>query len=525
MAIRLKARTDLSSKELSKLVEEDLRIASLRKSLDKNFILPGVISWQAQPGSQEAFLAAKYIFEVIYEGTRGPGKTDTLLMDFYSDVGKGYGHSWKGILFRQTFPQLQDVISKCLKWFSLVCPGARYNASSHTWYFPDGEQLLLRQFMREDDYWNFHGHEYPWVGWEELCNWHTLDGYKRMMSTCRSTHPEVAKIIRYRSTTNPYGPGHNEVKYHFQLPSSRGIVNWKPEGDNGEILPPRLAIHGNIYENKILLQADPGYIDRIKASAKNEAEAKAWLEGSWDVVAGGMFDDVWDPKIHVLPGFAIPSSWRIDRSFDWGSTKPFSLGWWAQSDGSDVQLGDGRWMSTVRGDLFRIGEYYGWDGKPNKGLNMLAADIAKNAVQKEMELGIYGRVKPGPADSAIYTTEDGNCIADNMAKPIRLDDGRRVKGIRFLPADKRKNSRVGGWQKMRQMMKNSIPNGKPRELPGLFIFSDCYHFIRTIPVLSRDKNNLDDIDTNVEDHVADEARYRIMALVQKSRTGSVSGLT
>lgn len=44
---------------------------------------------------------------------------------------------------------------------------------------------------------------------------------------------------------------------------------------------------------------------------------KAMLEGSWDIVAGGMFDDLWNPGVHVIAPFEIPSSWRIDRSFDW----------------------------------------------------------------------------------------------------------------------------------------------------------------------------------------------------------------
>ena len=69
-------------------------------------------TWCPQYGSQLAFLMAHPIFEVLYEGTRGPGKTDCLLMDFLQHVGKGYGSEWRGILFRQTYPQLSDVINK-----------------------------------------------------------------------------------------------------------------------------------------------------------------------------------------------------------------------------------------------------------------------------------------------------------------------------------------------------------------------------------------------------------------------------
>lgn len=497
----------------------------LRQSLNK-FVLPNTITWQCQVGSQEAFLAAKHVFEVLYEGTRGPGKTDALLMDFYSDVGRGYGPAWKGILYRQTYKQLTDVITKTKKWFNLVCPAARYNASEHYWRFPDGEMLLLRQFAREDDYWDYHGHEYPWVAWEELCNWPTLGGYKRMMSTCRSSHPEVAKIIRYRATTNPYGPGHNAVKHRFMLPGSRGRIIWDPVDENGRKEPPRLAIHGSIYENKILLDADPDYIDRIAAAARNEAELAAWLEGSWDIVAGGMFDDMWKPKVHVVKPFEIPYSWRIDRSFDWGSSAPFSVGWWAESDGTDVRLADGQWRSTVRGDLFRINEWYGWNKKPNEGLRMIAVDVAKGIVEREINMGIHDRCKPGPADTSIFDVENGNCIADDMALPVRMDDGQNYKGVYFTRADKSPGSRKTGWEAIRKLLKQSLPNERgPREQPGLFVFNTCENFLRTVPVLPRSEKDMDDVDTTAEDHIGDETRYRVQSSHQRIGNRRSVGMT
>jgi hypothetical protein len=145
------------------------------------------ITWCPQYGSQVAALSASKIFEVLMEGNRGPGKTDWLLMDFAQHVGKGYGREWRGVLFRQTFPQLADVINKSQKLFKGVFPAARYNQSEHVWTFPDGEQLFLRHMMRQSDYWNFHGHAYPWIGWEELCNWPDDKCYRVMMSCSRST--------------------------------------------------------------------------------------------------------------------------------------------------------------------------------------------------------------------------------------------------------------------------------------------------------------------------------------------------
>jgi len=481
--------------------------------------------WKPMWGSQIQFMQTReWCFEVLYEGTRGPGKTDTLLMDFCAGVEQGFGAAWKGILFRQTYKQLQDVISKTQKWFPLAFPKAKYNQSDHTWTWPTGEKLLLRQFQHEKDYWNYHGHEYPWIGWEELCNWADPVGYLRMMSTCRSSNPAVARVMRYRSTTNPYGPGHNWVKHRFKLPGWRNRTICELDEESGKMNPPRMAIHGNINENTILLKADPDYIQRLINAARNDAELQAWVYGSWDIVAGGMFDDVWDPKVHVVKSFNVPSSWRIDRSFDWGSSKPFSVGWWAESDGSDYLDGDGKVRSSVRGDLFRIAEWYGSTGEPNEGLKMLAIDIAKGIIQREIDMGIHGRVRPGPADASIYDVENGMCIADDMEKRVRLDDGREFPGPRFERADKSPGSRKTGWEQMRKRLKAAKkPKLGLREEPGLFVFGRCRDFQRTVPVLPRDEKDMDDVDSDAEDHIADETRYRVRAVTIKSTQGKVVG--
>ena len=146
---------------------------------------------------------------------------------------------------------------------------------------------------------------------------------------------------------------------------------------------------------------------------------KAWLEGSWDIVAGGLLDDVWFPEYAVVRSFKIPLSWRVDRSFDWVSSKPFSVGWWAESDGSDYVDGSGHVRSSVRGDIFRIGEWYGWNGTPNKGLKMLAVEIAKGVREREIKYWSGMSVQPGPADSSIYTVENGRSIAQDMEKKDR----------------------------------------------------------------------------------------------------------
>ena len=486
------------------------------------------VIWAPQAGSQVDFLQCP-LFEVLYHGTRGPGKTDALLMSYAQHVDAGHGQAWRGIIFRQTYPQLADVQAKSEKWFRQIFPRARFNRSGMRWEWPGGEMLLLRHMARPEDYWNYHGHEYPFIGFEELANWNSDECFRSMFACCRSSTPGVPRMVR--ATTNPYGVGHNWVKERYQLHGQwwKTVVLEAPLDLDGREEPPRAAIHGHIDENKILMAADPKYKQTIAASAANEAMARAWLEGSWDFVAGGMFDDVWDQRRNVVPEFVVPAGWRLDRAFDWGSSRPFSVGWWAQSDGSDLLLDDGRLVSTVRGDLFRAREWYGWTRRPNEGLRMLAVDIAKGIVERELLWGWRSlgrcRVRAGPADSSIFTVENGVCIAHDMDQPVRID-GRVYQGVAWVAADKRPGSRKMGWEMMRKMISNARPseNG-PRELPGLFVVGrQCPQFLRTVLALPRDERDLDDVDTDSEDHIGDETRYRVRAVGTGARGGTTVGM-
>lgn len=489
------------------------------------------VVWAPQPGSQERFLSCP-LFEVLIHGTRGGGKTDALLMDFAQHTGRGYGAAWRGILFRETYPQLADVQAKSERWFRQIFPNAEFNRAAMAWRWDTGETLFLRHMRQAADYWNYHGHEYPWIGWEELTNWADDSCYRAMFSCCRSSNADVPRKIR--STTNPYGVGHNWVKKRFRLEGRwwETVATFDSRDDQGALEPPRVAIHSHMNENAVLLAADPSYKQTIAASALNTTMAEAWGHGSWDLVAGGMFSDVWSQQWNNLPRFDVPQHWRIDRAFDWGSSRPFSVGWYAESDGSDLRLSNGRVMATVKGDLFRVREWYGFTGRANEGLRILAADVAEGIVERELLWGWrnmrQSRVRPGPADSAIFKVENGNCIATDMQKPVRIG-GNVHAGVRWLPADKTSGSRKNGWELMRKRIKAAAPRLAgdrllPREAPGLFVVGEeCPQFLRTVLSLPRDEKDLDDVDTDAEDHVADEVRYRVRATGLGVGSGKTTG--
>lgn len=469
------------------------------------------VTWFPQPGSQEAFLRCP-IYEALLAGNRGGGKTDTLLMDFAQEVGKGYGREWRGILFRRTYPELDDVVNKSQKWFQEIWPQdgpnpATFNVQKMTWTWKTGEVLMFRHMSKESDYYAYHGHAYPWIGWEELTTWPDNGCYVRMFSCCRSAHPAVAKRARCRATTNPYGVGHAWVKKRFRLP----IVNDKIIGpvirdsvnQAGDIEPPRVAIRSSLAENKILLIADPTYIQKLKASARNEAELKAWIDGDWDITCGGMFDDIWDSKIHVIPDipFAVlkKSGWLLNRAYDHGQSRPFAVGWWAESNGNPIEYNGVRY-GEIKGDLILFEEWYGWTGEDNEGLNLPSSLIAEGILERERDMGLRGRIKRGPADPNIFSRQDGKTspASEMKSKRVYWDSTANVKG-----------TRVQGWERIRQFMLGAIADKEGfREAPGVFVCERCTENRRTVPCLPRDDNNLDDVNTKVEDHCGDMWRYR-----------------
>jgi hypothetical protein len=452
--------------------------------------IPGV-AWAPQPGSQTYFVTSP-VFETLYEGTRGPGKTNALLMDFCQHVGQGHGKAWRGILFRQSYPALADVVAKSQEWIPKAFPGAKFNESSHTWKFADGEELLLRYMEKPKDYWSYHGHEYPWIGWDELTNWPDLKCYDVMKSCCRSSRVGVPR--KYRSTANPFGPGHHAVKAYFVDVAPRGRIFTDADGNQ------RVTIHGHYSENAFLMTADPEYAQRLKQATQDDPDQQAaWMDGNWDVAAGTFFGGVWNRKVHVLPPFEIPSSWTIDRSFDWGEAKPFSVGWWAQSDGSPAIV-NGERRHFAPGSLFRIAEWYGCvPGKPNVGLGLSSGDIASGILERERFQLADRAIWPGPADSSIFDVNDGHCIGDSFTNA----------GVQWNEANKGPGSRKNGWSIMREMFGNA--KRAPKEKPGLYVFETCLDFIRTVPMMPRDEKKPDDVDTNSEDHIGDETRYRVLA--------------
>jgi hypothetical protein len=153
--------------------------------------------------------------------------------------------------------------------------------------------------------------------------------------------------------------------------------------------------------------------------------------------------------------------------------------------------------------LIRFAEYYGCNpNEVNVGLNLSAKTIAQTIKQIEAKLREQGwinkTVRAGPADNAIFNEErkDVDSIAAEMAR----------EGVGWERSNKNPGTRHQGLQLVRERLERALTN----DGPGLYFMEHCRCAIQQLPVLPRDPDDLDDVDSEAEDHLYDEMRYRVL---------------
>jgi hypothetical protein len=461
--------------------------------------------WVAQDGPQLLAIKKHWIEELFFGGAVGGGKSDYLLGDFGQDVPT-YGEAWKGIIFRKSYPQLEELIQRAKvmypAWFGLDVEKC-WNKGEHTFTWPNGATLKFRHAEDDDAWMHYQGHQYTWMGFDELPHWANPTFYNQMKTRLRSA--AGVPNMRIRSTGNPGGVGHGWIKGYFkidQYPLGSVLIEGDRQGG------PRMFVRSKVTDNKILLREDPRYIQRLQRLG-SEALVKMYLEGDWNVIAGAFFTE-FSSERHVLQPFEVPRDWMRFRSADWGSSSPFSVGWYAVSDGS-VEVpyaGNERGRLLIpRGALVKYREWYGMkepedgdEAEYNVGLKLTAEEFCDGIRDRESSIE---RFSMSVLDPSAFKQDGGPSIAERCAMN---GSGKKVDWQR---AD---NARKSGWDMMRARFK-----GDPRHdnVPMLFFTQLCPHTIRTIPMLQHDRGKaagaIEDVDTDGEDHAGDETRYACMA--------------
>lgn len=432
--------------------------------------------WQPQPGPQTALVTCP-VFEVFYGGARGGGKTDGVLGEFISHAAQ-YGEHAIGLMIRRQRTELVETIERSRTLYTPL--GWKFHEQDKMWKAPNGARLRFAYLERDADADAYQGHSYTRVYVEEIGTFASPKPIYKLMATLRSGH---GVPVGFRATGNPGGAGHQWVKARYIDPAPSGfeIIRDRDTGLERVYIPSRVGDNRYLGED---------YVQRLKAVG-SETLVRAWLEGDWTVVEGAFFD-CWEYTRHVVRPFELPSDWLRFRSMDWGSASPFSVGWHAVV-GDDYRLDDTRVLP--RGALVRYREWYGSNGQPNVGLKLTAEQVAEGIKQREAK----DRIAYGVLDPSAFSVDGGPSIAERMSRV----------GVVFRAADNKRVSQKGalsGWDQMRARLKGNADGN-----PMYFVFSTCTDFIRTVPALQHDPDRPEDLDTDGEDHAADEARYACMS--------------
>jgi hypothetical protein len=436
--------------------------------------------WTASPGPQTAFISCP-VFEIFFGGARGGGKTDAVLGDFLEHAD-AYGKDAIGLMIRRTRVELVETIERSKAIYQPL--GWAFHEQDKMWRAPNGARLRFAYLERDQDAQAYQGHSYTRVYVEEIGNFPSDRPILKLMATLRSG---AGVPVGFRSTGNPGGPGHGWVKQRYIDPAPAG---WQVFKDSLSGLE-RVFIPSRVGDNPYLGE---DYVNQLRASGSKEL-VRAWLEGDWSVIEGAFFDN-WSMERHVIAPFAIPNDWLRFRSMDWGFARPFSVGWWAVV-GDDYQHPSDGHAILPRGALVRYREWYGCQpDKPNIGLRLTAEEVAHGILARESE-----PIKYSVLDPAAFAEDGGPSIAERINTVLRKSGFHRADNKRVT-----ERGAMGGWDQMRSRLVGDA-DGRPM----LYVFKTCTDFIRTVPSLQHDPDKPEDLDTEGEDHVADEARYGCMS--------------
>lgn len=425
----------------------------------------------------------------VFGGARGGGKTFGSLGDWWLHA-EAYGLHARGLMLRKTRADLKDTIAIAEELFGNA---AKWRKEPDAYFqFRNGARLYMAYLENEKDAENYQGWSLTRVYLEEITQFLSLNPMLKLLATLRSPHGIRCQM---KATCNPGGPSHFAVKSMF-IDNGPNVIVRDPETGIS-----RVFIPSRVQDNPALLQNDPNYINRLKGVGSPQL-VKAWLEGDWDVVEGAFFPE-FERKRHVIMPFPVPNDWIKFRSMDWGSARPFSVGWWTVCQ-EDLEHDD---RFIPRGALIRYREWYGAKpGFANEGLKMPAESVAKGIIDRETFAGKREYVAYGILDPAAFAVVSGPSIAETMAR-LQVHF-RRADNIRVS-----RDRRMGGWDQLRARLK-----GNEDGYPLIFFFDHCRDSLRTLPMMVHDSSNPEDLDTDLEDHAVDEIRYACMSRPYMART-------
>jgi len=391
--------------------------------------------------------------EVLFGGAAGGGKSYAQILDAFK-AALVFPRS-KQLIMRRTYPELEKSLIRMA--LGLYPPELyRYNKTERVMRFFNGSVIDFGYCETDTDIYRYQSAEYDVIRFDELTHF-TEDQYLYLMSRLRGANVYPKQI---KSATNPGGRGHKWVKARFVDPVPPMTLNKSKLGT-------RLYVPTTVHDNFFLLEKDPKYARRLENLPKNQR--RALLHGDWDIFDGQYFSE-FNREVHVCKPFEIPDNWRRYRTLDYGLDM-LACYWIALNE---------------RGRAFVCRELY----QPN-----IIASVAARLIKDMTPYNEKISATFAPPDLFSRGQDTGKSVAEILTS----------YGVTLYKSD---NRRVAGWMNLHEWLALS-PDVNGDMKPGLVIFETCPNLIRTLPALSHDRHNPNDVAAHPHEltHAPDALRY------------------
>ena len=425
---------------------------------------------------REAHKAVEIYKYLLYGGAMGGGKSYWLRWEmawWLSKLTKKYNlNGIVGGLFCEDYPSLKDrQISKIAREFpnwlgELHADHKEYGRSFIAKPEYGSWVIALRNL---DDASKYKSAEFAVEGIDELTK-NKKEVFDDMKTRLR--WPGIlGNDCKFFSGTNPGEIGHAWVKKWWMDRDFE--IEMKPLADKF------FYISAKAEDNKFL---DSSYLETLESLP--EDKRKAYKEGDWNIFKGQYFSE-WRQETHVIKPFAIPVGWKRFICGDYGYSKPSAIYWCAVDEDGNI---------VVYRELYVTEHTYE---------KLTEKIISLTPITEKIDFWVF--------DPAIWSKK-GDSDLSGAEKIIYRFKELTGKGLHLIQGV---NDRINGWGVFREYLKPIIRNGE--KIAGIRFFETCINAIRTIPALVYDKNIVEDVDSDGEDHSGDSIRYGLMSRPPKTK--------